>query len=65
MEAVSKLQITKENTNVAQRLHRIEERRDSERSSARSKQLEFVEQSNGIKELLRERISESIVFVDY
>lgn len=49
MEAVCRLQITKKNTNVGQKPHRIEERRDSERSSARSKQLEVVEQNNGVK----------------
>lgn len=49
MEAVSSLQITKGNANVAQCLHRIEDRRASEQSSAWLRQLAFVEQNNVMK----------------
>lgn len=42
LEAVSRLQITKVNTNGTQRPHKVEERRNSEMSSERSRQLEFV-----------------------
>lgn len=49
LEVVSRLQITKVNTNGTLRAHKVEESRDSERSSVRSRQLEFVGQNNGNK----------------
>lgn len=49
MQAVSKLQITKVNTNGTQKPYKVEDRRDSEKSLVRSRQPEFTRPSNGNK----------------
>lgn len=49
VQAVSRLQITKVNMNGTQKPYKVEDRRDSEKSSVRSRQPEFVRSSNGNK----------------